>query len=104
MAAVLAVSSNHRLMPHRRHMPSPSKLGNSIFWSNRSFLSCVYRPTGANFGGFGSSAGSPARESPLISLMILNLSGSSPRIGLVLSATGLYFLVVLSSIFARALN
>ena len=67
----------------------------SLALSNKSLRSCVYWPHGVNFGGFGLSVGKCSRGSPLMFLMILNFSANSPNTGLTLSATGLYFFVVL---------
>lgn len=47
-----------------------------------------------NLGGLVLSVGKSASGSPLMSLTIRNFSGSSPRTGFVLSATGLYFFLV----------
>ena len=44
--------------------------------------------------GLGSKIGKFASGSPVMFLIIRNLSGSSPMIGLTLSATGLYFFLV----------
>ena len=70
--------------------------------SNKSLRSCVYRPIGENFGGFGLRVGRCSNGSPLMFLMIRNFSASSPSTGLVLSATGLYFLVVLRPILTSS--
>ena len=53
----------------------------------------VYRTVGMKSGGRGFSRGMSCRGSPLMSQMIQNRLGSSVSMGLILQATGLYFLL-----------
>ena len=56
-----------------------------------SRLSAVYRPIGANGGGFGESDGILARGSPIIFRSMRNRSGRIVATGRILFATVLYF-------------
>ena len=51
----------------------------------------MYRPVGKNDGGCVGRIGNSLSGSPMMFLMILNLSGSSLITGLIFRATGLYF-------------
>ena len=51
----------------------------------------MYLPFGMKSGGLSGSTGRFFRGSPLISHMILNLSGSVPSTSFTFKATGLYF-------------
>jgi hypothetical protein len=55
----------------------------------------VYWPVGVNSGGRGLRLGRSARGSPMMFQMMWNWDGNVLSTGLIFSATGLYFLVVL---------
>jgi hypothetical protein len=59
--------------------------------SNLSLCSFVQWPVGLNQGGSVGRVGKSLRRSPIMFLIILNLSGSFPITGLTLRCTGLYF-------------
>ena len=60
--------------------------------SSFSFLSAIYLPFGVNSGRCSGNFGRSLRGLSVISLIILNLSGSIPSTGFTFKATGLYFL------------